>query len=155
LAGDERVALAASAIPHPYPDGAAQAWISTHQQGFAARREVTFAVVLLGTDELVGAVSLLDLAPEHARGELGYWTGVAHWGKGYCTEAVIRLIEFAQQELGVTRVVGRCSARNQASARVMEKAGLRREGLLPSHVYRHGKYDDVLLYGLVLPGRSM
>jgi ribosomal-protein-alanine N-acetyltransferase len=154
LAGDERVALAATTIPYPYPDGAAEAWISTHQEGFAARREVTFAVILLGTENLVGAVSLLDLAPEHARGELGYWIGVEYWGNGYCAEAVGGLIKYAHQELGITRVVARCSVQNRASARVMEKAGLVREGLLPRHVRKRGIYDDVLLYGLNLPGRG-
>jgi [ribosomal protein S5]-alanine N-acetyltransferase len=154
LAGDERVALAATAIPHPYPDGAAEAWISTHQEGFTARHEVTFAVILLGTEKLVGAVSLLGLALVHARGELGYWTGVEFWGNGYCTEAVTRLIKYAQEGLGITRIVARCSAQNQASARVMEKAGLGREGLLPRHVHKRGIYDDVLLYGLNLPGRG-
>jgi ribosomal-protein-alanine N-acetyltransferase len=154
LAGDARVALAATTIPHPYPDGAAEAWISTHQECFITRREVTFAVILLESDQLVGAVSLLDIAPKHARGELGYWTGVDYWGNGYCTEAVTRLIKFAHDELGITRVVARCSSQNPASARVMEKAGLSREGLLPRHVLRRGNYDDVLLYGLVLPGRG-
>ncbi len=154
LAGDKRVALAASTIPHPYPDGAAEAWISTHAGAFASKREVTFAVALRDGGELVGAISLLDISELHARGEVGYWTGVEYWNMGYCTEAFVRLIPYAHEELGITKVVARCSTQNPASARVMEKAGLKREGLLPKHFIRHGRFDDVLLYALVLPGRG-
>ena len=154
LAGDQRVADAATTIPHPYPDGAAEAWIETHQSAFATRKEMTYAVTRLEDNLLVGTVSLIDISERHARGELGYWTGVEFWGSGYCTEAVCRLITFANEYLGTTRVVARCFARNPASARVMEKAGLCKEGHLKKHVVKNGIYEDVLLYGIVLPGRG-
>ena len=154
LAGDERVALAATMIPHPYPDGVAQAWIATHADGFAARREITFAVTLRDGGELVGAISLLDISERHARCEVGYWISVDHWKRGYCSEAVTRLIRYAHEALGITRIAARCAAWNAASARVMEKAGLEREGLLLKHARNHGRFNDVLVYGLVLPGRG-
>ena len=154
LAGDKRVALAASTIPHPYPDGAAESWIATHADAFAAKREVTFAVTLSDGGALVGAISLLDINERHARGEVGYWTGVDYWNRGYCTEAFGRIIPYAYEELGITKVVARCSGQNSASARVMVKVGLRQEGLLLKQSLKHGHFDDVLLYGLVLPGRG-
>ena len=154
LAGDERVARAAAAIPHPYPDGEAERWISTHAEAFASRREIVFAVTLPERNELVGAMSLLDLSQPHARGELGYWTGVEYWNRGYCTEAAARLIRYAQEELGITKVVARCAAHNRASSRVMEKVGMKCEGLLVKHAFEHGRYVDMLVYGLILPGRG-
>lgn len=154
LAGDKRVALAATAIPHPYPHGAAEAWIATHADAFTGMREVNFAVVLREGGDLVGAISLLDINKLHARGEVGYWTGIDYWNHGYCTEAFIRVISYAYEELGITKIGARCSAQNTASARVMEKAGLNREGLLVKHSLKHGQFDDMLVYGLVLPGRN-
>jgi [ribosomal protein S5]-alanine N-acetyltransferase len=154
LAGDKRVALAATTIPHPYPDGAAEAWISKHADAFSAKSEVDFAITLRDRGDLVGAISLLDISERHARAEIGYWTGIDHWNRGYCTEAFTRLVPYAYEELGITRIVARCSAQNAASARVMEKTGLKREGLLLKHSLKHGQFDDVLLYGLVLPGRG-
>ena len=153
LAGDKRVALAATTIPHPYPDGAAESWIATHADAFAAKREVTFAMALRDGGEVVGAISLLDLSERHARCEVGYWTGADFWSRGYCTEAFGRIIPYAYEELEITKIVARCSAQNAASARVMEKVGLKREGVLIKHSLKHGQYDDVLVYGLVLPGR--
>ena len=154
LAADKRVALAATTIPHPYPDGAAEAWISTHAGAFSAKREVAFAITLRDGGELVGAISLLDISQRHARGEVGYWTGVDYWNRGYCTEAFTRLVPYAYEELGITKIVARCSAQNTASAKVMEKTGLKREGLLLKHSLKHSEFDDVLVYGLVLPGRG-
>lgn len=154
LAGDARIADTTTTIPHPYPDGAAEAWIARHAGDFAARREVTFAVVRRSDSELLGTVSLRDLSATQARAELGYWIAVEHWGSGYCTEAVRRLIAYAQSDLQVTRIIARCMARNQASAKVMEKAGLEREGLLRRDTLKNGLFEDMLLYGLVLPGRG-
>lgn len=146
LAGDRRVAEPTAAIPHPYPDGAAESWISTHSQLFASRKGVSFALVV-ESSELVGTVSLLDVAPAHARAEVGYWVGVSHWGRGYCTEALGMLVAFAEDHFGLTRLVGRCIASNAASARVMEKAGFTLEGRQIKHVQRDGRYEDMLLFG--------
>ena len=154
LAGDQRIANDVTTIPHPYPDGAAEAWIATHQPSFIAGGDITYAVTLRENGSLVGSIRLLNIDTKHACAELGYWTGVEFWGLGYCTEAVRRLILFANEHLGTTRIVARCFARNLASARVMEKAGLRKEGNLVKHFLKNGTYEDVLLYGLVLPGRG-
>lgn len=71
-----------------------------------------------------------------------------------CTEAVLRLIQFASEKLGITRFTALCLARNPASARVMEKAGMKREGYLVKYIFKNGQYEDLLLYGLVLQGRQ-
>lgn len=154
LAGDRRVAEPTAAIPHPYPAGAAESWISTHAGLFASRKGVCFAVTLGVTDELIGTVSLLDVAAAHARAEVGYWMGLSHWGRGYCTEAVGMLVTFAEEHWDLTRLVGRCVASNPASARVMEKAGFILEGQLIKHVLRGGRYEDMLLFGRCSPRRG-
>ena len=154
LASDARIADTTTTIPHPYPDGAAEEWISTHESSFTSGSAVTYAVTIRESGILIGTVSLLDISSKHQRAELGYWTGVDFWGSGYCTEAVCRLIPFAYEHLETTRIVARCFARNPASARVMEKSGLQHEGYLPKHTLKNGRYEDVLLYGLNLPGRA-
>lgn len=153
LAGDARVADTTATIPHPYPDGAAERWISGLAPAFLDGTRIAYAVTLRATGELVGTVSLHDISRVHSRAELGYWIAVGHWGNGYCTEAVCRLVAFASEQFGISRIVARCLARNPASARVMEKAGLRKEGLLVKHELKNGVFEDMLLYGLALPGR--
>jgi ribosomal-protein-alanine N-acetyltransferase len=148
LAGDRAVADTTQNIPHPYPDGAAEAFIrSTHEQ--AARGSgTTFAVVRQADGELVGCIGIrVDAA--HARGELGYWIGRPYWGQGYGTEAAAAVLAFAFGQLGLNRVYATALTRNPASARVMQKIGLRHEGTLRQHVVKWGVAEDVVVYGLV------
>jgi ribosomal-protein-alanine N-acetyltransferase len=154
LAGDPRIASTTTTIPHPYPNGAAEAWIATHQQSYEDGTSVTYAITLRDSGGLVGSISLLDISRKHARAELGYWVGAEFWGAGYCTEAVSRVIPFAREHFSVTKLVAWCFARNPASARVMHKAGMTQEGCLAKHTLKNGTWEDMLVYGLVLPGRE-
>ena len=155
LAGDPRIACTTANIPHPYPDGAAEQWIAGLAPAYAERSRIVFAVTVRATGELAGTVSLQALSAVHARAELGYWIAADLWGNGYCTEAASRLISFVHAELGVTRFTARCLARNPASARVMEKLRMRHEGRLAAHELKNGIFEDLLLYGLNLPERSV
>ena len=154
LAGDIRIADTTLAIPHPYSKEAAEAWIATHSRGFEQKTGIIFAVETQPDKKLTGTVSLFNISATHATAELGYWISAENWGKGFCTEAVLRLIQFAREELGITRFTALCFARNPASAKVMEKAGMKREGYLVQHIFKNGRYEDLLLYGMVLPGRQ-
>ena len=147
LAGDRRVAQPTAAIPHPYPEGAAEAWISAHPDLFASKKGVSYAVTLAATAQLVGTVSLLDVAAQHSRAEVGYWVGVEHWGRGYCTEALALLLSFGEGHFRVSRFVGRCLATNLGSARVLAKSGFIPEGRQVKHVHHFGSYEDMLLFG--------
>lgn len=154
LAGDKRIAATTSNIPHPYPDGAAEQWIGGHQDAFARKATITFAITNRESGQLIGAVGLTNISLRHACAEVVYWVGVEYWSQGYCSEATQTIIEYASQSLGVSRIVARCFSRNRASARVMEKVGMRHEGTLPLHMEKWGQYEDVLLYGMCLPGRA-
>ena len=148
LAGAREVAATTLAIPHPYPDGAAEAWIATHAAAFAERRAATFAVTLHAGGELIGAIGL-GLAPAHARAELGYWVGVPFWGQGYCTEAGHAMLEFGFRELGLNRVHAHHFTHNPASGAVMRKLGMRYEGRMRQHVCKWGDLLDVDCYAIL------
>lgn len=62
--------------------------------------------------------------------ELGYVLARAHWGQGYMTEALKALIAWALKQKEIFRIWAVCDIDNVASARVMEKAGMEREGVL-------------------------
>jgi RimJ/RimL family protein N-acetyltransferase len=62
--------------------------------------------------------------------ELGFVLARAYWGKGYMTEAVRGLVAWALKQKEIYRVWAVCDTDNVASARVMEKAGMQREGTL-------------------------
>ena len=89
-----------------------------------------FAVVLKETGELVGTV-LIYYEEEVAAWEIGYNLGKKYWEKGYTTEAMKQIISFAQEELGITEIIGRYAKENPVSGKVMEKLGFRFEKEIP------------------------
>lgn len=133
-------------MPHPYEEGIAEQWIATHPFTWASGEDATFAIELSGPGVLIGAINLA-INQRFSRGELGYWIGRKYWGCGYCTAAARTLVGFGFKELGLHRIFARYLARNPASGRVMEKAGMRREGLLREHVLKGDRFEDVVCYG--------
>ncbi len=148
LAGAKQIAENTGTIPHPYEEGMAEEWISTHadqrQEGLA----IHFAVCLKVAMQLIGALGVV-IHKEHHRGELGYWIGVPFWNNGYCTEAARAVIRFGFENLGLNRIHAIHFTRNPASGRVMEKIGMSFEGIHRQHMRRWGKFVDVASYGLL------
>jgi [ribosomal protein S5]-alanine N-acetyltransferase len=144
LAGAREVAYNTLLIPHPYPDGAAEAWISKPR----GDHELNFAIVVRETGELAGGMSLI-INRDHDRGEIGYYIGVAYWNRGYATEAGRAIIRHAFEDLGLHRVHAEHFTRNAASGRVMQKIGMRHEGTLRQHVVKWDERLDVETYGIV------
>ena len=146
LAGDKAVADTTLHIPHPYPDGAAEAWIGTHAARWAAREGLVFAITLRSTGELLGSIGLVIQAA-HEQAELGYWIGVPHWNQGYATEAVRAVLDCGFRALELNRIHAHHMAHNPASGRVMTKAGMQREGFGPQAMQKDGRAVDVVFYG--------
>ncbi len=95
--------------------------------GWAADGPFTWVIVLREDDRLVGTI---DIRPQGARVEIGYILARAYWGRGFMTEVVRAVGDWALAQPEVHRVWAVCDVDNRASARVMEKAGMEREGRL-------------------------
>lgn len=89
--------------------------------------EYAYLLCLRDTDAPIGSIGAIV---DGAKVMFGYVLGRAHWGRGYATEALHYLVRWAAAEPRVQRAWAYCSTENVASARVMEKAGLVREGVL-------------------------
>jgi len=148
LAGDRAIADTTATVPHPYEDGMAEAWISTHGKDFAAGTSLTLAVALKPESALVGAIGLAKIAAGH-QAEMGYWIGKPYWNQGFCTEAAAALLRHAFLTLGLARVYATHLARNPASGRVMRKVGMRHEGTLRKHLRKWDVLEDVECYGIL------
>jgi RimJ/RimL family protein N-acetyltransferase len=148
LAGNRAIADTTLNIPHPYEDGMAEEWIETHQPKFEAGKLCNFAVTLRSTGELIGAIGLA-IRQRFGHAELGYWIGKPYWNKGYCTEAGRAVLEYGFTVLGLHRIYASYLTRNPSSGRIMEKLGMKREGLLRQHVQKWGKFEDLVMYGIL------
>jgi RimJ/RimL family protein N-acetyltransferase len=110
---------------------------------------LTLAVVLPETGTVIGDVLLVWVSREHRQGEVGYIFHPDHGGRGYATEAAEVVLRLGFEELGLHRIVGRLDGRNTASARVLERLGLRREAHFVQNELVKGEWTDEVVYAML------
>jgi RimJ/RimL family protein N-acetyltransferase len=123
LANDRRIAENTRRIPHPYTVSDAEDFVTA-----AGTAQVEMALLITLRDGTpIGAcgLGLLDGAVP----ELGYWLGVPFWGKGYATEAVRAVIDYAFTDLDHLALQAGARVTNPASRRVLEKCGFQWTGV--------------------------
>jgi RimJ/RimL family protein N-acetyltransferase len=109
---------------------------------------VSLAVEPIG-GAMVGDCMVRLLSAEHRQGEIGFVIHPDHQGRGYATEAGRALLRVAFGILGAHRVIGRLEARNAASARVLEKLGMRREAHLIENEWVKDEWQSELVYAVL------
>jgi len=107
------------------------------------------AVVTRDSGELVGDVNLHWTSDVHAQGEVGFVLHPDVHGRGYAGEAATALLRLGFEDLGLHRIVGRLDGRNRASARVLEKLGMRREAHLRENEWVKGEWTDEVVYAML------
>ena len=122
LAGDKRIADVTANVPHPYPDGHAEKWITAHPELWNSGQSVCFAITLKDSNLLIGAIALSGFKEEEGS-EVGYWLGADYWGKGFVSEACQQVVEFGFSSLGLKRIHARHLSRNPASGKVLLNSG--------------------------------
>ena len=131
-------------FPHPYTREDAEEWIAFVEQ---RNPQTYFAIEVQG--EAVGGIGLIPKsAIERCSAEMGYWLGEAVWGKGIATAAVRALTNYGFKAFGLTRIFAVPFANNPASARVLEKAGYVREGVMRRSAIKEGVVLDQFLYAI-------
>lgn len=120
-------------------------WLAGAAEAYADPDTAYWAVRLRG-GEVIGEVFVDDFGRRNRWCELDWRIGPAFQKKGYATEAASAAMEFLLSEAGFHRVQAKYAAENAASLRVMEKLGMRREGVLREFFRdREGRYHDVVL----------
>lgn len=102
-------------------------------------------------DRSVGFLSIYPgLVDDRCRADIGYAVATDYWGQGIATRAVKLALSRVFQDLAeVLRLQAFVGVDNQASQRVLEKAGFRREGLLRKYTYLKGELKDLYLYSFL------
>ena len=108
-----------------------------------------FAVQIREEPRLIVTIRIGVRSAEYRQGDLGYAVHPDHWGKGYATGALRRILEFGFENLSLERIWATADARNIASWRAMEKAGMEREGLMRYHLLVRGAWRDSVLYARI------
>jgi RimJ/RimL family protein N-acetyltransferase len=106
-------------------------------------------IELLASGELIGNASLHHFVDDSRRCELGYALARPHWNRGYVTEALAALLGHGFDALNLNRIEADIDPRNIGSARVLEKLGFRKEGIMPERWIVNGEFADTVNYGLL------
>jgi RimJ/RimL family protein N-acetyltransferase len=142
----------------PFPLGAALDFVRAAAAADPARPGwFQYAIESRSAGDLVGDVGV-HLHENRRQAEIGFTLAVAHQGRGYATEAVGRVLTHLFTDAGLVRVSAECDARNDRSARLLERLGFRREGLRVRNTFAKGEWTDDLLFGLLAedwPGRRL
>ena len=121
---------------------------------FAARTLFQWGIAERESDYVIGTVTLAALSVEHRRAEVGFALARSEWGRGYLTEALPALLDFAFTTLGLHRLEADVDPRNERSIRLLERVGFTREGYQRERYFQMGEWQDAVLYGLLHPSSS-
>jgi RimJ/RimL family protein N-acetyltransferase len=133
-------------FPYPYTLDDARAWVRLQQS--AGEGSTNFAIVFEG--RAVGGVGIARGELEHRRSaELGYWLGETYWGRGIATAAARTVADWAFELPDLARLEARVFAWNEASCRVLEKAGFQREACMRHWAFKDGQLVDTFLYARI------
>lgn len=137
-------------LPYPYLAKNAEFWVGLAQKGFKNKDKYVFAIRQKGHPKIIGGIDL-NLITRHNKAEIGYWLGKSHWGKGYMTEATKAVIQFGF-DLGLKKIFASHFTTNPASGKVLQKAGMQKEGLLKCHTKKGDVYQDHVIYAVIRLG---
>lgn len=144
-------------IPSPYRERDARDFLGKQRRRRDGGIAIALAIVAPGdAGELFGGIGIEPVDRVAGRGEVGYWVAAGRRGTGIATHAVRLLSGWALGELGLRRLEILPFAGNAPSERVAERAGFRRERVLPAHRLhpRSGEVRDMTLYALTRAGHG-
>ncbi|MBE6638548.1 MAG: GNAT family N-acetyltransferase [Ruminococcaceae bacterium] len=128
----------------PHPDLAYTVKYLKYVQGeYKKGRFFDWAIILAETERMIGTVGFTELDRVNMTAEIGYVVNPDYHGMGIATEAVSAVIGYAFCELKIERVEARYMVGNTASLRVMEKCGMKKEGILRSLMEVKGIRRDI------------
>lgn len=111
--------------------------------------KIVLGVELKSNGALIGEVSLIWRSVEARQGEIGWIFDPDYQGQGYATEASNALLDLAFGPGDIHRVAARCDVRNEASWRLMERLGMRREAHFREHAIFKSQWDEEFIYAIL------
>jgi ribosomal-protein-alanine N-acetyltransferase len=147
--------------PHSSPEYTGR-YLSMIQAQYRAGEFYDWAIEYIADRVMIGTCGFTSFDIENNRAEIGYVLNPDYWGKGIAPEAVSAVLDYGFRTLSINRIEARYMIGNDRSRRVMEKCGMRFEGVMRSLLYVKGNYRDIgicsILYSDYLgedgPGRT-
>ncbi len=132
-------------FPHPYTGDAAREWIA-HCQG----QEPASDLAITLDDQVIGSCGIsVGKGVGAYTGDVGYWVGERHWGKGMASAALAAFLQYVWATFEVERLQAEVFAWNPASAHVLERNGFVLEGTRRLAIHKDGEIIDEWFYALL------
>ncbi|WP_186576996.1 GNAT family N-acetyltransferase [Aquibacillus kalidii] len=112
-------------------------------------RGIRWGIERIGTKGIIGTIGFNAWSQKHRRAEIGYEIHPEHWRKGYTLEALLEIIQYGFDELGLTRIGAVVFLDNQASNTLLTKVGFQKEGILRDYMHQNGNVHDTYVYSLL------
>ncbi|MBT5346907.1 GNAT family N-acetyltransferase [bacterium] len=136
-----------SNIPFPYSLENASTFIDSCREQFLIKKSITFAIREKSSQILVGSIAI-QIKARHKRGVLGFWIAKDYWRRGFATESLEKVLEFAFDDLKLNKLEAVHHTENLASGKLMRKVGMVKEGELKQHYFKNDKFWDVVTMGI-------
>jgi RimJ/RimL family protein N-acetyltransferase len=108
-----------------------------------------FCLDLAETKQFIGLIALNIGKPKYQTAEVWYKIDPKYWRQGYTTEALRKLLDFSFNVLKLHRIEAGCAVENTASIKVLEKAGMTREGMKRKKLPIRGDWKDNYFYAIL------
>lgn len=132
---------------YPASQAALEEYIATIRNN---RDNFFFAMVVNRTERHIGNIKVGPVNWIHRVGDIGLLIGEKDcWGKGFATEAIGLVVQFAFDSLNLHKLTASCYSSNVGSIRAFERAGFAREGIRKQQFHSNGRYVDQVMLGMV------
>lgn len=149
LCSEKDIAATTLSIPHPFRLEDAENWLKNKEDDYREGEEIAWAICLKKTGILIGAIGM-RLEHKHDSAELGFWVGKPYWGNGYVTEAGKKVLQYSFNNLALHRLEAHHMVGNDTSGRVLEKLGMKYEGLHRGKIKKWNDFKDIKSYALLV-----
>jgi ribosomal-protein-alanine N-acetyltransferase len=123
--------------------------IETWIQNYKKNDFYNWAIILKETNEPIGSIGVVRQLDEIKMVEIGYCIGKKWWNNGITSEALNILIKYFFEEVGINRIEARHDPENKYSGKVMEKCGMKYEGLMRQSGINNLGIRDRICYGVI------
>ena len=108
-----------------------------------------WGIVYKENNKFIGTCGYVLWVPVHSLAEIAYALSWEYWGKGLVTEAVKEVIKHGFEKMNLNRIYARCFVENIGSQKVLEKVGMKFEGILREQMFIKGKFSDMKIYSIL------
>jgi [ribosomal protein S5]-alanine N-acetyltransferase len=116
-----------------------------HKKG----ESVDWSIVHKDSKKVIGNCAFVGWSDQHSKAEIGFVLNKHYWGKGFASEVLKELIRFGFEVIQLNRIEGVCDPDNVGSEKVMQKVGMKFEGLLRKNEYIKGEFRDTKVFSIL------